>query len=114
MKKVPISLLCGVSSILITVLLYIVIFNDANMQTIHILTLGGIVCAEIITTIYAFLAKGNPRKVAATVVSAFNVPISAILSVIFIASFPTGYLTYVCLYLAVLIATNTISLILSR
>lgn len=114
MKKFPISLLCGAATIIVTILLYFVILNSIVWEAIHFITLVGVVIAEAITTAYAFLSKGDPRRVAATVVSALTVPMAILLSVVYIVSFPTGYVTYACLYLVGLIIANVISLILCR
>ena len=112
MKKYPIALLCGIATILVTVILYFVIFKDTVLELIHFLTLGGIVLAEIITTVYAVLSKGNPRKVAAAFISAFMIPISVWLSIVYLVNFPDGYFTYVALYTVALILVNVVALVI--
>ncbi len=114
MKKIPISLICGIAAILITILLYAVILQSAFLQAMCFVTLAGVVLSEIVTTAFAVLAKGNPRKVAAAVISSFTVPLALVLSVVYIASFPNGYATYVGWYTVSMIAVNVIAVILYR
>ncbi len=112
MKKVPISLLCGVAAIIITILLYFAVLTNVVLQVIHFISLVGIVTSEVITIGFAYFSKGCPRKVGAAIVSGLSIPIAAILSVVYIVSFPTGYFSYICWYLAVLISVNLMAVIL--
>lgn len=112
MKKFPISLICGIAAIMLTILLFFGIFNNVVLQAIHFITLSGMVLAEIITTAYAMYSQGNPRKVAAAVVSALMVPVSVLLSVVYIINFPLGYATYIIWYFTCTVLFNTIALIL--
>ena len=112
MKKMPISLLCGLGAMLVTTILYFVILGNIFAEIICFITLLGVLFAEAVTTVLAFLAKGNPRKVAAAVVSAIMVPISLILSVVYIVNFPYGYGTYAGWYFACFIVVIILSAIL--
>lgn len=112
MKKFPVSLLCGIASILLTIVLYFTVLGNVVLEIIHFVTLSAVVLAEVITTLYAIHAKGNPRKVAATVVSALMIPISVWLSFVYILNFPNNYGTYLGWYFAGTIAVNALALIL--
>lgn len=112
MKKIPLSLLCGICAIVATVVMYFVILNNVVLEAIHFISLLAIVFAEALTTFYAWLAKGSPRKVAAAIVSAVMIPYSLVLSFVYIVSFPNGYSTYTGLYIAGMVVVNAIALIL--
>lgn len=113
MKKAPISLIIGGASILVTILLYFVILGNRLIETICLITLIGVVLAEVIATVFAYISKGDPRKVASAVISVFLVPIAVVLSIVYIVNFPTGYLTYAGIYLVCLIIVVAISAVLS-
>ena len=112
MKKFPMALVCGVATIVVTILLYFTILSNVLLEAIHFIALVAIVVAEMITTGYACLAKGSPRKVAAVVVSALTIPAAIVLSVVYMVNFPYGYGTYLGLYFALLLIANVIALIL--
>ena len=112
MKKISYSLLCGIAAIIITIVLYFIILGNIFLQAIHWITLLGVLIAEAITTGYAYYSKGNPRKVAAAVVSAIMIPVAVYLSVVYIVGFPKGYGTYACWYLVATIIVNIIAIIL--
>lgn len=112
MKKVASVLLCALAAIAITVILYLTIFGTGVWGVIHFVTLFAVVLAEIVTAGYACLVDGSPRKVAAVILSAFMIPYSAILSVVYITGFPYGYGTYLGWYFAGTVAVNAICLIL--
>ena len=112
MKKVPISLLCGTAAIIVTILLYFVLLSNVVLQAIHLITLVGVIVAEAITTAFAYLSKGSPRKVAAAIVSAVTVPISIALSVVYIVAFPKGYVTYILMYFVLVILVNVLAAII--
>ena len=112
MKKFPISLLCGLAAIVLTVVLYFTILGNAVLQAIHFVTLFTVVLSEIITTAYAVAAKGKPRKVAAAVVTAVMIPASVWLSVVYITGFPTKYGAYLGWYFAGTLAVNALAMIL--
>lgn len=109
MKKLPVSLICGVAAILLTVILFFTILDCAILEAIHFITLVGIVLAEIITTGYALCSKGNPRKVAAAAVSALMIPVALWLSIVYIVNFPYGYGTYLGWYLAATVVINALA-----
>lgn len=98
MKKVPISILCGIVAILITIISYFVIIGNIFAQIICFITLVGVVIAEAVVTALAYFSNGEPRKVATTIVASFMIPIAIILSVVYITSFPMGYGPYIGLY----------------
>ena len=100
MKKTPVSILCGLAAIIATVVAYFVIIGNIFAQIICFITLLGVVVAQAVTTTLAYLSKGEPRKVAATVVSAFMIPVSVALSIVYIVNFPHGYGQYLGLYFA--------------
>lgn len=114
MKKLPMALVCGIAVIALTIVLYFTILSNALLEAIHFISLVAIVLAEIITTCYACFVRDNPRKLAAVVVSGFMVPISVILSVVYIVNFPEGYGTYMGLYSVGLLVTNIFAYILLR
>jgi len=112
MKKINTTLLTGISSMVITIILYSVILNDVFFEIIHLITLLGVLLSEATVTFIANYAKDNPRKIAATTVSFFMIPISVILSFVYIVNFPEGYFTYIAWYLAFYIATGVLAIIL--
>lgn len=114
MKKVPISILCGLVAILVTIILYFVIIGNIFAQSICFITLIGVVVAEMVATALAYFSKGEPRKVAATITASFMVPISIILSIVYIVNFPNGYGKYLGWYFALLAITLVISAIIWR
>lgn len=112
MKKIPYSILCGLISILVTILLYFLIIGNIFLEVICLITLLGVVFAEIITTLLAFFSKAEPRKVAATGLSALMIPVSVILSGVYILNFPEGYASYLKIYFIVYAVILTISAII--
>lgn len=112
MKKMSISALCGLAAMLLTVILYFTILGDTLLTAIHFICLVAILLAELVTTVYARRAKGNPRGVAAAVTVALMIPVSLILSVVYIVSFPEGYVTYIGLYLAGMVLVNGLARVL--
>lgn len=112
MKKVPISSLCGFGAMLITTILYFLILGNIFAEIICFITLLGVLLAEGVTTLLAFLSKGNPRKVAAAGVSALMVPISILLSAIYIVNFPNGYGKYIGWYFTFFIAVVILAAVL--
>lgn len=98
MKKMPTSILCGIVAILVTVILYFTIIGNIFAQIICFITLVGVVLAEIVVTILAYRSQGEPRKVAATIATSFMIPISTLLSIIYIVNFPKGYGSYLGYY----------------
>ena len=112
MKKLPISLVCGFSAMLITVLLYVLLLQNVLLQGICLVTLFGVLLAELAVTLLAYLAKGQPRRVASAIVASFLVPFAVILSVVYIVNFPNGYGTYLGWYFVGLLVVGVISVIL--
>ena len=112
MKKFPISLLCGIAVIVATIILYFTILGNIVLEAIHFIALVAVVLSEGITILYALLAKGSPRRVAATVLSAILVPFSIVLSVIYITNFPAGYGAYLGWYFAAAVIINVMALVL--
>lgn len=98
MKKIPMSVLCGIAAILVTVVMYFVIIGNIFTQIICFVTLLGVILAEAVVTAMAYCSKGEPRKVAATIASSFMIPISILLSVVYIVNFPKGYGSYLGWY----------------
>lgn len=112
MKKFPVSLLCGIGAVLITILAYFLILQDTFAEVICLVTLLCVILSEIITTAFAYFANGKPRRVTAVVVSAAMIPFSIVLSIIYIINFPEGYLTYLGIYTIALIIVNIFAFIL--
>ena len=109
MKKFPISLLCGIAAIIITIILFFTILGNTLLAAIHFISLVAIVLAEAIATGYAVISKGSPRKVAAAVIVSIMVPFSIILSVVYIVNFPKGYGTYLGWYFAGTVLVNALA-----
>ncbi len=103
MKKKPISIICGLLAILITVILYFTILGNIFTEIICFVTLLGVLLAEIIVTALAYFSHGDPHKVAAVAVSVVMVPVSVILSIVYIINFPFGYGTYAGWYFSILL-----------
>lgn len=112
MKKMPISLLGGIVAIVVTIILYFTILGDAFLEAICLITLLGVVAAELVATALAYFADGKPRKVAAVTVSALMIPVSILLSVVYIVNFPEGYATYAAWYLVCFIIVGAIAAVL--
>lgn len=112
MKKLPISLVCGFSAMLITILMYVLLLRNVFLQGICLITLFGVLLAEFLTTGLAYLSKGHPRRVASAIVSSFLIPYAVILSVVYIVNFPEGYGTYLGWYFVGLLIVGVISVIL--
>ena len=112
MKKLPISLVCGVSAMLITILIYGLLLRNGFLQAICMITLLGVLVAEGLTTLLAYLAKGQPRRVAAAVLSLFMTPYAIVLSSVYITRFPNGYGAYAGWYFVGLLIVGGISGIL--
>ena len=112
MKKFPIAWLCGIASVIVTGILYVILFREADLKAIHFITFGAIVLSELITTIYAAASKGRPRRVAAAVMSALAIPVTITLSYVYLNFFPDAYITFICWSAATLVLVNTFSVIL--
>jgi len=114
MKKFPAVLVCGIAVMLLTVVLYFTVLGNILLTAIHFIALLAILLAEAVTTLYAWSAKGSPRKVAAAVLTGFMIPYAVILSVVYIVNFPAGYGTYIGWYLAGTLLVNVIAFLLIR
>ena len=100
MKKLPISIFVGVLLILITVILYFVIFgNNVFMRVMCLISLAGVVIAEAVTTALAYFSKGDPRRVAAAFISGAMVPVSLTLSLVYSFWFPLSYGYFLAFYI---------------
>lgn len=114
MKKFPAVVLCGLAVMVLTTVLYFTILGNTLLTVIHFISLTGILLAEGITTVYAWLAKGNARRIAAAFVSGFMIPFAAVLSFVYIVSFPKGYATYAGWYCVGTLIVNVLCFILIR
>ena len=114
MKKFSAALATGLAAMLLTGIVYFTIFYDVEFETIHIVTLIAILVSEGVTTAYAHCAKGNPRKVAAAFATGLMVPVSAILSWVYIANYPDSYATFIAWYCAGMVVVNLLAYILLR
>ena len=112
MKKTPVSLICGIASILVTIILYLAILGNVFAQIICFITLIGVVIAEAIVTFLAYFCNGEPRKVGATIFAGLMIPVSITLSVVYILNFPRGYALYLAYYVAALVVILGITLII--
>lgn len=112
MKKPPISILFGAAAMLLTVILYFTILGNIFAQMICFVTLVGLLVAEATATFMAYLSKGEPRKVGATITICFMVPVAIVLSVVYITNFPNGYGTYLGWYFAAYVVLGVIAAIL--
>ena len=113
MKKMPISLLCGAAAVVVTVLLYFLLIPNVFVRGICLVTLCGVILAEVIVTVFAYLSNGEPRKVASAVVSAFLIPYAVALSFVYIVHFPCGYGTYAAWYITGVLVVCALAVILS-
>ena len=57
MKKMPITLLCGAALMVVTILVYFILFNNIVWQAIHFITLVAVLVAEAITTTYVYFGN---------------------------------------------------------
>ncbi len=108
MKKFPLSIFVGILLILITVILYFVFFGNIFVKTMCLVSMIGVVLAEITTTVLAFSSKGDPRRVVATVISAAMVPIALTLSLVYTLLFPLSFGKYVAFYFVSYLAIGII------
>lgn len=111
MKKFSTVLLCGLSAMALTVILYFTVLSNALLTAIHFIALIGILLAEGITTAYVYLFKGSPRRIAAAVISGLMIPFATILSVVYIVNFPEGYGTYIGWYCAGTVVVNLLAFV---
>lgn len=112
MKRFSMSLLCGMAVMLLTVVLYFTILGNILLTAIHFVTLAAILLSEGVVVIYAYFAKGSPRRVAAAIVSGFMFPYSVMLSVVYVVNFPNGYATYIGWYCAGTVIVNALAILL--
>lgn len=112
MKKIPAALIVGLAVIAVTLLLFFAILSESSIETMHILGICAIVLAEAVSTAYACFAKGNPRRVAAVVISAITIPVAVYMTVLFCANFYDKYLVFVLLFCVALIAANAVAYLL--
>lgn len=112
MKKMPISILCGMAAILVTIISYFTIIENIFAQIICFVTLLGVVVAEAATTVLAYFSKGEPRKIAAAITVSFMVPISILFSIVYITNFPKGYGSYLGYYFSIFAILLVISAII--
>lgn len=102
------SLIGGIASIVITVILYFVVLGDSLLEAMCLITLGGVLLAEGVAACLFYMSKGDPRKLSVAVSSVIMVPIAIVLSVVYIAAFPEGYALYLALYAVAFIAILTV------
>ena len=112
MKKAPISLLLGLSGIVITVILYFLILRNSLAEVICLISLFCVILAELFTTGLAYFSNCSPRKTASVFVSALMIPFAVILSIVYIVNFPEGYVNYILIYILGLIIINAIAIVL--
>lgn len=98
MKKMPVSILCGIVVIFVTIISYFLIVGDIFTQIICFVTLIGVIAAESVVTALAYCSKGEPRKVVATVIASFMIPVSILLSIVYISKSSKGYGSYLGYY----------------
>ena len=110
-KGIPV-LICGLATILVTVILYLAIIGTGVWGVIHFVTLFAVVVAEMVTTAYAYFSMGSVTKTAAAIFSGIMIPYSVIMSVVYIINFPFGYGKYLGWYFAGTIAANAVCLVL--
>ncbi len=102
------SIIGGIASIVITIVLYLAILGDSFLEAMCLITLFGVVLAEGVAACLFYMSKGDPRKLTAAISAAVMVPIAVILSLVYIVNFPEGYLTYFAFYIVAFIALLTV------
>lgn len=112
MKKIPISIIGGIVAIIVTTIMYFAICGNIFTRVICLVTYLGVIIAEAVTTALAYRSKGDPRKVAATIVFSLAIPAALLLSVIYIVNFPYGYGSYVSWYFVVSLLLGLVSFVL--
>ena len=112
MKKFPAVVICGIAAMVLTIILYFTILGNVILAAIHFISLVAILIAEGITTFYAAQIGGSPRRLAATVVSAVMIPVSLLLSAVYIVNFPEGYGSYMGWYLSGTLIVNILAYVL--
>ena len=114
MKKLPISIIGGLVSILVTVILYFTIIGNIFAEMICFVTLLGVILAEGVVTYLACKSKGDPRKFAAANIFAVMVPVAIVLSIVYIANFPEGYGSYLGWYFAIFAIIGLVAVIIGN
>ncbi len=112
MKKSLSLLLIGFSAIIVTVLLYFAILGNFISRIICLITLFGVIFAEISTVLLAIYANKSPRRIAAVITMALMIPVSILLSIVYIKGFPFAYGKYLALYFVCFIVLLTVAFIL--
>lgn len=98
MKKMPLSILCGIASVILTLILYFTIIGNIFIKMICFATLLGVIVAEIVVTVMAYYTDKQPGKVVATAIVSLMIPISILLSLVYIIKYPYGYGIYLGYY----------------
>ena len=112
MKKSPVSLIVGVALAVITLIIYGLFLGEDFFEAPVLVTLLGVLLAEAVATFIAFASKGEPRKVAASLVSAAMVPVAVILSVKFISDWSDEYFKFCGIYFIFFIVIMTVAFLL--
>lgn len=114
MKAVKTSLLCGLGAVVVTAILFFLFLGNIFEEGIYVITLFGVIIAEIITTALAYFSTGNPRKVAAAGVSALMVPISLVMAIVYNSNVSDEYGKYIGWYVIFLVIIGVLAAALGR
>jgi len=114
MKKTNASLILGMAAVAVTVILYFAILGNIFLELIHFITLLGVILSEVTVTAFFYFSGDSPRKEAAASVSVVLIPVSVILSLLYITNFPQGYGSYIGWFSALYILIIVGSVVLFR
>ena len=112
MKKFPIAFLFSLIAIAVTLILFFTILADVDKETIHYVSLGGVLLAEVITAVYALLSQGYPRRTAATLVSLAMIPAAIVLGLIYTLAESEKIGTYIGWYSVLTLLVNAVAVAL--
>ncbi|MDO4507868.1 MAG: hypothetical protein Q4B65_00530 [Candidatus Saccharibacteria bacterium] len=112
-KSKNIALICGGASIVITILSYLLIFNDIFVSPIRWVSLLFIILSEAISTIKTLVIRKNILTTPNIATSIAYVAATILISIIFVGLFPSLIREYILLnllVLCILIVADIISL----
>ena len=106
------TLICGLLSMVATVIVYLLIFDDIFASSMRWVSLMVILIAECIGILKAAFARKNFITQASVFTSGVHLVVVLILSIVFVNSFPRALETYILLNVLVLCALAAIDLFL--
>jgi hypothetical protein len=110
-KSKAVTLICGATSIIVTIIFYLLTFDNIFTIPMRWTSLMFLIFAEIIGTVKALSIKKSIFGISSIIVSLFHLGIVLAISIIFVNTFPTLIRKYVLinlLLLSVMLAVDVI------